>query len=84
MRGDVEQGQRRQDGDQLAAEIAPGIGPDDRLRQAVRRAALRLAQGQHPQGEQQAGNADGEEGGLPADQAERRVGRIGPGARSSG
>ena len=43
------------------------------------RAALRLAQRQHPQSEQQAGNADREEGGLPADQAERRLGGVGEG-----
>jgi hypothetical protein len=45
---DVEQGQRRQDGDELAAELAPGIWAYDRLGNAVRCAAQRLTQSQHP------------------------------------
>ena len=69
----AEQCQRREDRDELAAEIAPGVGTDDVGWMAVDRSAQRLLQAPDPGREQQARKADRKEGGLPWRKAERGV-----------
>ena len=67
----MEEGQRRQDARQVAPEARERVGDGGWRRQAVGAAADRLLQRRHPQGEEQAGETDGEERRLPADQPER-------------
>ena len=70
----LHQRERRDDARQLGEELRPrrGFG---RAQYALGHAAQRLAQGEHPQRQQQPRQADGEESRLPADEAEGAAAR---------